>query len=416
MSLSDNKNNNYSKKYISWLSENNVYVSSKSTWGRPPHPCIISNETVDEGESSGRGLIAFRNIQQNEKILEIPENIIMTDKDDFNFTNEIDLLNEYDKIAILLIRERAKGDKSFWKSYLDALPEENDLRLVFRWKLSDIVFLRGSKILLATKYLKKKIDFQYNYLREKIFKKNSLIFPEEIFNLQSWEWAMSVLFSRAIFLQNSKKIALVPYGDLLNHNPFSTSYIDSKSIPFSNSFEVTMYSDRSYNKFDQIYTTYGPKTNLELLILYGFSLERNPFEAYELRVGLSINDPKYKYKKIFIEECGKTAEVTFPVFLYQYPKELYEFIGFCLISASNFSNNDYSFFENEGVNSNETINMVKKVLSFICKKNIMKYPYVRNELEVVDLSFNNNYISKNQKISLKQRKIEKKILTKLIDV
>jgi len=323
MSLSEKKNNDYSKQYVSWLSDNNVYVSSKSTWGRPPHPCLISDQTIDEGESSGRGLIAFKNIQQNEKIIEIPESIIITDETDFNYGENRSLMNEYDRIAIFLIRERSKGNKSFWKPYLDTLPKENDLKLVFRWRLSDMIFLKGSKIPLATKYLKKKLDFQFYNLQDKIFLRDSLVFPEEIFNLQSWEWAMTILFSRAIYLQNFKKIAIVPYGDLLNHNPFSTSYIDSKSIPFSNNIEIAMYSDRSYNKFDQIFTTYGPKTNLELLILYGFSSERNPFEAYEIRVALSKNDPKFNQKLLYIKECGKTLEVTFPIFFYQYPKELY---------------------------------------------------------------------------------------------
>ena len=77
------KYDNSSQRFLSWLSENNVYVSNKSTWGRPPHPGLISNNTVDEGESSGRGLIAFKNIQQNEKVIEIPENIIITEKNDF---------------------------------------------------------------------------------------------------------------------------------------------------------------------------------------------------------------------------------------------------------------------------------------------------------------------------------------------
>jgi hypothetical protein len=415
MALFENKQDNYSKQYLSWLSENNVYVSSKSTWGRPPHPCIVSDETIDEGESSGRGLIAFKNIQQNEKIIEIPENIIITEKNDFYYTENHSFLNEYDRIAIFLIRERSKGKKSFWKAYLDTLPTENDLRLVFRWKLSDIIFLKGSKILLATNYLKKKIDFQFNNLEEKIFKQNRLIFPENIFNLQSWEWAMTLLFSRAIYLQNSKKIALVPYADFLNHNPFSTSYIDSKSIPFSNFFEISMYSDRSYNKFDQIFTTYGPKTNLELLILYGFALERNPFEAYEIRVGLSSNDQKFKEKEVFIKDCGKTSEITFPIFLYQYPKELYEFMAFCLLPGKNFSDYDDYFFENEDLENSKTTTNLKKVLAYICKKNLMKYPYIRNEEEIINLSIDNNYISKNQKVSLRQRKIEKKILTKLIE-
>merc|ERR1712216_395808 len=175
MELNENKHNNTSKQYISWLSENGVYVSSQSTWGRPPHPCVISNETTDEGESSGRGLIAFKNIQQNEKIIEIPESVIITENNYLIQEEDSNLLTEYDRIAIFLIQERAKGEKSIYKPYLDTLPLEDDLRLVFRWKFSDIAFLRGSKILLATNYLKKKIDFQFNNLQKKIFEKNSLI-------------------------------------------------------------------------------------------------------------------------------------------------------------------------------------------------------------------------------------------------
>jgi hypothetical protein len=411
----NDRSENSSLKFLSWLSENNVYVSGQSTWGKPPHPGAISNNTIDDGESSGRGLIAFKNIQQNEKIIEIPENIIITEKNDFFNTPNCFLLNEYDKIAIFLIRERSKGNKSSWKPYLDALPFENDLKLVFRWKFSDLIFLQGSKIILATKFQKKKIDLQFNNLRKKIFEPYPLIFPEEIFNLQSWEWAMTLLFSRAIYLQNSKKIAMVPYADLLNHNPYSTSYIDSKSIPFSRSFEISMYSDRSYNKFDQIFTTYGPKTNLELLVLYGFSIERNPFEAYEIRVSLSKNDPKYSFKKNFIEECGKTSEITFPIFFYQYPKELYEFMLFCLNADTEVADyEDYSL-ENENLNNFEINETVRKTLSFICKKNILKYPSIRNEDKIINSSIDNSYVSKNQKISLRQRKIEKKILGKIID-
>lgn len=158
-----------SKKYISWLSDNNVYISSKSTWGRPPHPCVVSDDTTDDGESSGRGLIAFKNIQQNEKIIEIPESVIITENNYLKQEEKSNLLNEYDRIAIFLIKERAKGEKSIWKPYLDTLPLENDLRLVFRWKISDSAFLKGSKILLASKYLKKKNRLPIQQIAKKRF-------------------------------------------------------------------------------------------------------------------------------------------------------------------------------------------------------------------------------------------------------
>lgn len=339
----------------------------------------------------------------------------MTDKTDFNYDENGASMNEYDKLAIFLIRERSKGNKSFWKPYLDTLPKENDLKLVFRWKMSDTIFLKGSKIPLATKYLKKKLDFQFYNLKERLFLQNLLVFPEEIFNLQSWEWAMTLLFSRAIYLQNSRRIAIVPYGDLLNHNPFSTSYIDSKSIPFSNNIEIAMYSDRSYNKFDQIFTTYGPKTNLELLLLYGFSSERNPFESYEIRVALSKNDPKYNQKLLFVKDCEKTSEITFPIFFYQYPKELYEFMTFCLFSGVELSDYDEYFSETGESTNFKTTENVKKILSYVCKKNLVEYPIIRNEIEIINLLLKTNYVSKNQKVSMRQRKIEKRILEKLIE-
>merc|ERR1711939_923292 len=112
--MSQNERDISSKKFISWLSDNNVYISSKSTWGRPPHPCIVSNETTDEGESSGRGLIAFKNIQQNEKIIEMPESVIITENNYLIQEEDSNLLTEYDRIAIFLIQERAKGEKSIY--------------------------------------------------------------------------------------------------------------------------------------------------------------------------------------------------------------------------------------------------------------------------------------------------------------
>lgn len=220
--------------------------------------------------------------------------------------NEIDQMNEYDSMAIFLIQQRAVGDKSFWKTYFETLPSEKDLDIFFRWSIFDSFFLKGSKINFSLLYLREKIRSQFFRINNIVFEKNPILYPKTVFNIESWEWALSLLFSRSIFLSKSQELTMVPYADFLNHNPFSTSYIDAKEIPFSDFLEIAMYSDKPYNKFDQVFTTYGPKTNLELLLLYGFILERNPFDSTEIRVSLSRKDALYEKKKIFFNFMRKT--------------------------------------------------------------------------------------------------------------
>jgi len=346
-------------------------------------------------------------------LIEIPENLILKKSLKENRSEDLSFLNEYDSLAIKAIQERAIGEKSKWKVYYEILPKEKDLNLVFRWKISDIVFLRGSKVLNASFYLKEKIKIQFLRIEKTIFSKNRLVYPEKIFNLQSWEWAISLLLSRAIFLQNMKKIALVPYADFINHNPFSTSYINSKKIAFSENNEIVMYADKDYNKFDQIFTTYGQKTNLELLVLYGFIIERNPFDSIELRVALSTKDELYNKKEKFINDCEKTEQITFPVFYYKYPKELYEFMRLCLSGPRDFFGEEFSnlnFTDEENFNLEK---IIRKTVIFACKKNLKAYNKTINEEKILNNLSNIIVLTKNQKTSIKQRKCEKKILQRL---
>jgi len=48
-------------------------------------------------------------------------------------------------------------------------------------------------------------------------------------------------------------VALVPYADLFNHNPFANSYIDARQQGFfTKTDEVVVYADRSYKKMEQV--------------------------------------------------------------------------------------------------------------------------------------------------------------------
>lgn len=63
-------------------------------------------------------------------------------------------------------------------------------------------------------------------------------------------------FDRAIRLgglSTGEAVALVPYADLFNHNPFANSYIDARQTGlFSKTDEVAVFADRSYKKMEQV--------------------------------------------------------------------------------------------------------------------------------------------------------------------
>ena len=66
---------------IRWLEEEGeVYLAEESSWGEAPHPMAISTETKDEitNESSGRGLLARKDINDGDELLRCPIELCLT--------------------------------------------------------------------------------------------------------------------------------------------------------------------------------------------------------------------------------------------------------------------------------------------------------------------------------------------------
>merc|ERR1712182_166576 len=110
-----------------------------------------------------------------------------------------------------------------------------------------------------------------------------------------------MLFSRAVNLQETREVGLVPYADLFNHSPYAASYFYFQNVPFTNEREVVLYADRNYAKNDQVLISYGQKSNAELLLLYGFVIDRNLFDEVDITVKLDPSDPRYDEKVDFLK-------------------------------------------------------------------------------------------------------------------
>ena len=158
-------------KLVSWLSEEgDVYLGEESTWGEAPHPMAISTETKDEitNESSGRGLLARRDINDGDNLLKVPMKLCLTKASAREALGKDVLpkdINEYLAIACQLIHERyVLGDKSFFAPYIGVLPEIDEVNPTFTWSDDDLSFLNGSPVIAATKSLQMKLQREYDSL------------------------------------------------------------------------------------------------------------------------------------------------------------------------------------------------------------------------------------------------------------
>lgn len=442
-------------KLIEWLEKDgNVYLSDASGWGEAPHPMAISTETVDEltNESSGRGLLARRSINQEEELLTIPLQLCITKKSARKALGKDILspdLNEYLAIACQLIHERfVLGDESSFKPYMDVLPLVDEVNPTFTWSDDDLAFLNGSPVIAATKSMQMKLRREY----EALLGGNGALcdlypetFPREHFTYENWEWAFTMLFSRAIRLRNMKQgetLAMVPYADLINHSPYSGAYLDAREtgdwLFKTGEEEVVLYADRGYRRMEQIYISYGPKSNADLLLLYGFALERNPFNSVDVTVSIgkkmtvaseeskngeekesrnegTIEDTLAQEKMEFLSRAGRSNTVDFPCYADRYPTEMLEYLRLMMMTPEDTRGKPLRDFDyTRTVSAANEASVLYSVVEAI-RGQLDRYPNTEEEdAAIIKDKALFRLLTYNQRMAVRHRRNEKRLLKRTI--
>lgn len=434
---------------IRWLEEEgDVYLSDQSSWGEAPHPLAISTETVDEvtNESSGRGLLARRDINEGDELLKIPLTLCLTKKSARKALGKDALpseINEYLAIACQLIHERfVMGDKSFYKPYIDILPEVDEVNPTFTWNDEDLSFLEGSPVVAATRSLQIKLRKEYDALlggEGGLCERFPDRFPREHFTCENWIWAFTMLFSRAIRLRNLRQgetLALVPYADLINHSPFSKAYIDAQEsgdwLFKSGEEEVILYADRGYRRMEQVFISYGQKSNADLLLLYGFAVERNPFNSVDVTVSIAprtakvveslteqdINvdvDPLADEKIAFLEKVGRESTVDFPCYADRYPTEMLEYLRLMQMTPEDTRGRPLSDFDySRTISAANEAAVLTSVIEAV-KRQLSRYPNTEEEdaAAIKDKALF-RLLNYKQRMSVRHRRTEKRLLKRTI--
>ena len=204
----------------------------------------------------------------------------------------------------------------------------------------------------------------------------------------------------------------MPYADLLNHSPYAFSYFYYQSIPLSNEREVTLYADRSYAKNDQVLISYGQKSNAELLLLYGFVIDRNLFDEVDITVSLDESDPRYDEKVAFLQKQGLQPAMSFPLLIDRYSSELIQFLRLACVTKGMGALTDYKYSEMI-TPANERA--AQTALREGCQRALALYP--ESEEEDASLMENSRMFTalpRNARMAIKLRRNEKRILLRTI--
>lgn len=349
-------------------------------------------------------------------------------------------MNEYLAIAVHLMFEK-NNPNSYYRPYLDILPAINEVNPTFTWSEDDLNYLQGSPVVAATQSLKAKLQREYDDLfndsENGLFAKFPDRFSKDKYTFALWEFCFVILFSRAIRLRSLKageRLALVPYADLINHSPFSQAYVDARESGdwlFKNGQEeVILFADRGYRRMEQIYISYGPKSNAELLLLYGFAVERNPFNSVDVTVSIAprtasfvkeLNDdslavdPLGDEKLEFLESVSRANTVDFPCYADRFPTEMLEYLRLLQMTPEDTRGKPLADFDYSRTISSANEAAVLNCVVEAVTRQLDKYPQTEeDDADIIKDKSLFRLLSYNQRMAVRHRRNEKRLLKRTI--
>ena len=193
-------------------------------------------------------------------------------------------------LTIFLMGEIDKGNQSKWKFYVDFLPSSYDSFPIF-YKEKEYEYLKGTQFLESIKSEKEIIKADYNILMKNIpgFAKYDLNYFSKI---------MEVVTSRvfSVVINNKKETILAPFADILNHKrPTDTIWDFDNTI---NSFYIRSLSN--ITKGEEIFDSYGIKSNRNYLLYYGFTMNNSTYNKFKVGILLNLNNDQCLYTKQII--------------------------------------------------------------------------------------------------------------------
>ena len=182
-------------------------------------------------------------------------------------TASAELTSWVTQLAMAVAAERAIGDKSFWKPYLDTVPRRADVP--YFWTHRQRRRLQGTEAEAITLSAEARAKHEWNACVASAFKQDERLSKV---TYEDYLDARSTVTSRAFDIGGEERAGMVPLFDLFNH----VSADENVNVGTDRDGAMQLICVRAAAPHEQIFNTYGRLGNAHLLAHYGFVDARNP--------------------------------------------------------------------------------------------------------------------------------------------
>eukprot|EP00698_Gefionella_okellyi_P015406 TRINITY_DN4348_c1_g1_i2.p1 TRINITY_DN4348_c1_g1~~TRINITY_DN4348_c1_g1_i2.p1 ORF type:complete len:823 (-),score=165.16 TRINITY_DN4348_c1_g1_i2:255-2723(-) len=215
-------------------------------------------------------------------------------------------------IMLIAMLEQLNDPTGFWHPYFAAMPLQFHDPLW--WSTEDLAEIEGTNAWYSIRTMCTQLHAEYDAVLPAVIAANPRLFPAEAFSFEKFLWAHSAFLSRSfpsrlvtsqhrcIITPNRDQTlsdveptppqqessdelgaCLLPLFDMLNHHHHApvTWHSDTQQG------WVRIRTETALNAGAEMVNCYGPRSNEELLVCYGFCLPENPYDEVVIQVAIS---------------------------------------------------------------------------------------------------------------------------------
>jgi histone-lysine N-methyltransferase SETD3 len=241
---------------------------------------------VVDYEVSGKGIIAAEDISSDEIVIAIPRKLLLCEKtalesevlgEIFTKLKEEMGLDESSIVTLFIMYEKANPN-SKWKPYFDILPSTLPTYPLY-FSDSALEKLNGTTLYLEIMEIKDTLRQFQDSVFPILFEHFPNVFSREAFTYDNLVWARAIADTRA-FSFKDMGCCLLPFVDFVNTSPYPQ--LESKGLYINELDEFQIKAFANVKKGEQLFICYGPYSNRELLLCYGFMTENNEYDRFYL--------------------------------------------------------------------------------------------------------------------------------------